>query len=71
MNDNPKPKRHAVKVLITWVLHFPLIVLAVGEKHVLKVPSSQLIRIRHNPFHAYMNQRMLEAIGERVVDNKK
>jgi alpha-beta hydrolase superfamily lysophospholipase len=36
----------------------------IGEKHVFEVPPSQLIRIRHNPFHAYMNERMLEVIGK-------
>jgi alpha-beta hydrolase superfamily lysophospholipase len=42
----------------------------IGEKYVLKVPPSQLIRIRHNPFHAYMNQRMLEAMGENAMEIK-
>lgn len=37
----------------------------IGEKHVFEIPPSQLIRIRHNPFHAYMNERMLEAIREK------
>jgi len=34
----------------------------IGERRVFSIPPSQLIRIRHNPFHAYMNERMLEAI---------
>ena len=33
-----------------------------GEKNVLKVPPSQLIRIRHNPFHSYMTDRIMKAI---------
>lgn len=36
----------------------------IGEKHVFEIPPSQLIRIRHNPFHAYMNERMLEELGK-------
>ncbi len=43
----------------------------IGEKHVLRIPSSQLIRIRYNPFHAYMNRRMLEAMGENPIEMKK
>ncbi|MCZ6835084.1 MAG: alpha/beta hydrolase [Planctomycetota bacterium] len=35
-----------------------------GERHVLTIPASQFIRIRHNPFHAYMMQRIEEAIEE-------
>jgi len=37
----------------------------IGEKNVLKIPPSQLIRIRHNPFHTYMNERMMEVIGDK------
>ncbi len=42
----------------------------IGEKHVLKVPSSQLIRIRHNPFHAYMNERMMKVVKKNLGDKK-
>ncbi len=42
----------------------------IGEKHVLKVPPSQLIRIRHNPFHAYMNERMMEVVEKDLGDRK-
>jgi alpha-beta hydrolase superfamily lysophospholipase len=34
----------------------------IGEKHVLKIPPSELIRIRHNPFHSYMLQRITQVI---------
>lgn len=35
----------------------------IGEKKVLMIPPSQLIRIRHNPFHDYMMERISKKIG--------
>ena len=33
-----------------------------GERSVLTIPASQIIRIRHNPFYEYMIRRVTEAI---------
>ena len=35
-----------------------------GENHLLTVPLSQLIRLRHNPFFAYMERRVMAAIDD-------
>lgn len=35
----------------------------IGERRVLKVSPSQLIRIRHNPFYSYIEQRITESIA--------
>ena len=35
-----------------------------GERRVLLVPASQLIRVRYNPFHDYMASRITEVIKE-------
>lgn len=35
-----------------------------GEKQVLRIPSGSLLRLRHNPFHPYMVERINEAIDE-------
>ena len=40
----------------------------IGEKHVLNIPPSQLIRIRHNPFHDYMLQRITQVIDSRTAN---
>jgi hypothetical protein len=34
-----------------------------GEKKVLQIPASDMLRLRYNPFHAYLEQRMLTFIG--------
>jgi alpha-beta hydrolase superfamily lysophospholipase len=34
-----------------------------GEKNVLQVPASDMLRLRYNPFHAYLEQRMLAFMG--------
>jgi hypothetical protein len=39
-----------------------------GERRVLSIPASQLIRIRHNPFHDYMTRRIMNAISSRSSD---
>jgi len=33
-----------------------------GEKHVLKISAADLLRLRYNPFHEYMIQRVVEMI---------
>ena len=33
-----------------------------GEKNVLRVPAAQLLRLRANPFHTYLLQRIQETI---------
>ena len=33
-----------------------------GEKQVLAVPAGQILRLRYNPFHAYVLQRVREAL---------
>ena len=40
-----------------------------GETHLLTVPLSQLIRLRHNPFFAYMERRVMAAIDETLKRN--
>ncbi|RLA05389.1 MAG: alpha/beta hydrolase [Gammaproteobacteria bacterium] len=35
-----------------------------GETHLLTVPLGQLMRLRHNPFFAYMEQRIVEDIDK-------
>jgi len=35
-----------------------------GENHLLTVPLNQLIRLRYNPFFAYMERRVMAAIDE-------
>ncbi|MFK5923807.1 MAG: alpha/beta fold hydrolase [Verrucomicrobiota bacterium] len=42
----------------------------IGEKHVLKIPPSQLIRIRYNPFHPYINERMMEVVEKDLGDGR-
>jgi hypothetical protein len=34
-----------------------------GEKNVLQVPASAMLRLRYNPFYAYLEQRMLAFMG--------
>jgi hypothetical protein len=34
-----------------------------GERKVLQVAASEMLRLRYNPFHAYLEQRMLTFIG--------
>jgi hypothetical protein len=34
-----------------------------GEKNVLLVTATDMLRLRYNPFHAYMEQRMLAFMG--------
>jgi alpha-beta hydrolase superfamily lysophospholipase len=34
-----------------------------GEKNVLQVPASAMLRLRYNPFYAYLQQRMLAFMG--------
>ena len=34
-----------------------------GEKNVLRVPASDLLRLRHNPFYSYQEQRLLQFVG--------
>ncbi|MGB5326793.1 MAG: hypothetical protein WBO58_01090, partial [Gammaproteobacteria bacterium] len=34
-----------------------------GEKKVLQVPASDMLRLRHNPFYVYLEERMLTFIG--------
>jgi hypothetical protein len=35
-----------------------------GETHYLTVPLSQFMRLRHNPFFAYVEQRIVAEIDE-------
>ena len=35
-----------------------------GETHYLTVPLSQFLRLRHNPFFTYIEQRVIDATGE-------
>jgi hypothetical protein len=34
-----------------------------GEKNVLQIPASDILRLRHNPFYSYQEQRLLAFIG--------
>ena len=34
-----------------------------GERKVLRIPASQLIRLRSNPFHSYIEDRIVEAVA--------
>ena len=34
-----------------------------GEKNVLRIPASDMLRLRHNPFYSYQEQRLLTFIG--------
>ena len=38
-----------------------------GETHYLIAPLSQLMRLRHNPFFAYVEQRILAEIDETLT----
>jgi len=40
-----------------------------GENRLLTVPLNQLIRLRHNPFFAYMERRVMEAIDDTLKRN--
>lgn len=40
-----------------------------GERHVLTISPGDLLRLRHNPFHAYMMERMRGA-ARRVIETK-
>ena len=40
-----------------------------GEKELLTVPLNQLIRLRHNPFFAYMERRVTAAIDDSLKRN--
>jgi hypothetical protein len=37
-----------------------------GERGVLKIPGQWLLRLRHNPFYDYQEQRVLDWIGRAV-----
>jgi hypothetical protein len=40
-----------------------------GEKGVLQVPAADLLRLRYNPFHSYLEHRVLVFMGlEPVID---
>lgn len=39
-----------------------------GERHVLNISASQLIRIRHNPFHDYIARRIKQTIHPEPVE---
>jgi hypothetical protein len=34
-----------------------------GERNVLQVTAAEMLRLRYNPFHAYMEQRLLAFMG--------
>jgi hypothetical protein len=34
-----------------------------GERHLLLVPADLLLRLRHNPFFPYVEERLIEIIG--------
>lgn len=34
-----------------------------GERGVLQVPAAELLRLRYNPFHSYLENRMLAFMG--------
>jgi hypothetical protein len=34
-----------------------------GERKVLRIPASAMLRLRYNPFYSYQAQRMLTFIG--------
>jgi hypothetical protein len=34
-----------------------------GEKGVLRVPAADMLRLRYNPFHSYMQHSVLEFMG--------
>ncbi|MCA9442657.1 MAG: alpha/beta fold hydrolase [Candidatus Omnitrophica bacterium] len=36
-----------------------------GEKGVLKIPASEMLRLRHNPFHSYLMDRLLQFVQEK------
>jgi alpha-beta hydrolase superfamily lysophospholipase len=38
-----------------------------GEQDLLRVPAAQLMRLRYNPFHAYLERRVLEFLGVAVA----
>jgi hypothetical protein len=35
-----------------------------GERGILRIPASQLLRMRYNPFHSYLREKVLLAISE-------
>ena len=40
-----------------------------GEKNILHVPATDMLRLRYNPFHSYMRERMLSFLGFDVIVN--
>jgi hypothetical protein len=36
-----------------------------GETHLLIAPVGQLMRLRHNPFFAYVERRVIEVVSDR------
>jgi hypothetical protein len=35
-----------------------------GERGLLRIPADWLLRLRYNPFHTYMQTRVLEWLGD-------